>query len=107
MQSFGELVVEDVFNERAFTAAANTSEGGEYTERNLHVDVFEIVVPCTDDFEKADRGSAGLRNTDRFLSTQVGAGDAAARFADFIRGAGCHNLSAEAAGAGAEIEQAV
>ena len=48
-----------------------------------------------------------LRDRDRLLAAQIRAGDAAAFFGDFVRRAGGDDLAAEAAGAGAEVEQAV
>ena len=53
VERFGELVVEDVFDERALAAAADAGDGGERAERNLDVDVLEVVVAGADDVEEA------------------------------------------------------
>ena len=59
MQRFGELVVENVFDERALAAAADAGDGGERAERDFDVDVLEVVVAGADDFQDEERGRRG------------------------------------------------
>ena len=51
MQRARQRVVEHIFDERAFAAAADAGDGGERAQRNSDVDVAEIVVPGTEDFQ--------------------------------------------------------
>ena len=46
-------VVENVLDQRTLAAAADAGDGGERAERNADVDVLEVVVAGTDDFEPA------------------------------------------------------
>ncbi len=110
VQCFGELVVEDVFDERTLAAAANAGDGGEGAERDLHVDVFEIVVASADDFEgcrSAARADFFGNRRSPFCRSGTGPVTLPRCPGDFVGRAGGYDLAAEPAGAGAEVEQAV
>ena len=58
VQCLGQLVVEHILDQRALAAAADAGHDGKRAERDLHVDVLEVVVTSAEDF------NCGLRIAD-------------------------------------------
>jgi hypothetical protein len=68
VQCAGELVVEDVLDERALAAAGDAGDADEGAERNVDGDVFEVVVAGADD---AERGAVERRTGDAIAGFMV------------------------------------
>ena len=133
VQRLGELVVENVFDQRALAAAADAGDGGERAERNRDVDVLEVVVAGADDFQEGEDAGCGEQGFDlerfvvafrcsrllhpassdssalaiAFFPLKYGPVTLPRCLANLLRRAGGDDLPAEAAGAGAEVDEAV
>ena len=60
MQRAGERCIEHVFDQRTLAAAAGSGDDGKRAQRNLHVDVLEVVVAGAADFQPGEvRASRG------------------------------------------------
>src|SRR3954451_967695 len=106
MEGFGELVVEDVFDERTLAAAANASNSSERSKRKFDADVFEIVVTASYNFQPSHtRFAPLLGHANGFFAAEIRPGDAAALAWDFVRPARGHDLSAKPTGAWTEVKK--
>ena len=56
-----EIPEEHIVNERALAAAAHARDAAEHAERDVHVEVFQIVLPRADDAQGVIRVSAARR----------------------------------------------
>ena len=102
-------VQQDVVDQRDFARAADAGDADEQAERDLDVDVLEVVVPGADDREAPCRCAAGAASGRRSALRPVrywpvrlaGLRD------DVGRRAGGDDLAAADAGAGAEVDEVV
>ena len=100
---------EDVVDERALARAADAGDADEQAERDLDVDVLEVVVPGADDREPPCRSAAGARRgrrspcgPERYWPVRLsGLATTSASVA------GGDDLAAADAGAGAEVDEVV
>src|SRR4029077_16423135 len=99
---------EDVVDERTLSRSTHAGDANEDAERNIHVDVFQVVVPRPDDAESLAVGRPpALRRFDLRATRQVRPGKTVRVGDDLgIRAGGDHFASADA-GAGAEIDDVV
>ncbi len=99
---------QDVVDQRTFAGAANAGDADEQAERYLHVDVFEVVLPCADDLNRlAGPRPALLRHLDPARAGEVLSREAVLVGKEIGVAAGRHHLAAAHAGAGAEIDDVV
>ena len=65
------MPVKHIVNQRRFTRAGDAGHASEHAERNIDIDVFEIVLAGADDSDRRLRLSSLLRNRDRFLAGKI------------------------------------
>src|SRR3954468_1610976 len=101
--------MENVFDERRFPAARHAGHRHEQPERNLDVEVAQVVLARALDADDAIRIHAPtyFGNGDLDLASQVASGDRILVGADFLDGAFGDDQPAMLAGAGPQIDQVV
>ena len=101
---------QDVVDQRALARAGNAGDADERAQRNLDVDVLEIVVRARRRSRShwlARSGGVCGGNFDLQLAGEILPGHAARRLAIFVGGAGGDDFAAAHAGAGAEIDDVI
>jgi len=105
----GEHRVEDRVDQRGFAGAGDAGDHGEHAEREAHVDVLEVVLAGTHDFEHLGLVDLAALGGHGDLSPvgDVVAGDGALGFYEVLGGAGVDDFAAAFAGAGADVDHPV
>src|SRR5262245_8388317 len=105
---FLEALLEDVVDERGLARAADAAHADEQTERNVDVDVLEVVVPGAAHCDVALRARPSLRrHGDLFRAAEVLCGKTLSALEHVIETAGGDDVAAAHAGTGAEIHDVV
>ena len=107
IQFIGERLIEDLIDQRTLSRTGYAGHAGKYSERELYVDVLQIVLRCAEDCQPACRFSSCLRNRDLQSSGQIRSGDRFSAVLDILRASRRHNLSAMLPGAGTDVNQEV
>ncbi len=105
-----QAVVEHVLDERGLARAAHAGHGDEAAQRNLDVDVLQVVLGRAAHRElrgRVDRRLARARRGDLALAAQILRGQRVGLGQQLARRAVEHDLAARAAGPRAEVEDAV
>ena len=99
---------QDVVHQRALARAGNAGDADEHAQRNLHVDVLEVVVrgAADDELGVADGPALG-GDFDPPLAGKILPGEALRLGDDFVDRAGGHDVPAANARPGAEIDDVV
>ena len=71
----GEIPVEDIADKGALSRAGDSADAAEDAERELHVELLDVVVADPLDLDPLLRLSALLGDVDRLVSSQVGGGE--------------------------------
>ena len=114
----GQGGAEDVVDEGGFAAAGNTGDADEAAEREMGVDVLQVVFAGPGDAEPAVGGSGHERargegrlafggDADAEFAGEVASGERLRRGGDFGERALGHDFSAERSGAGADVDEVV
>ena len=104
----GQCAVEDLVDQGGFSAARNSGNDGEQAERDIGIDLFEIVLAGSADGQPFAVALAARRGHGNALrAAEVAAGERCRGAFDFGRSAAGHQFSAEAAGAGTEIDDVI
>src|SRR5262245_26109022 len=99
---------DDVADQRAFAAAADARHTNKRAERNLDVDVLEVVLRSAENLEKvAVAGAAQLRNLNLLLAGQILTGEAVRVLDNFARRPLHDELPAANARTGAEVDDLI
>src|SRR5262249_60804420 len=84
-----QRLLQAVLDERRLARAAHAGDADELAERNLGIDIFQVVVPGADDLQDLARaGTALFRNDDLLRPTQVLTCETGGRAHDLVEGAG-------------------
>ena len=104
-----QRLVQDVVDQRALAGSADAGDGDQPAERDLHVDVLQVVgAGALDDDLALGFLAARLRRRDRALPAEIRAGQRAVTVADQLRRRSLEDqLSAQLAGAGAEVDHVI
>ena len=107
---FFQIAMEHFVDQARFARARYAGDADEHAERNLDVDVFEIVGAGAADLDRALRNS-GLRllrrKRNRLALAQISRGERSFVFQQLFVGAGKHHLAALLAGLRSEIDDVI
>ena len=100
--------LEHIGHQRALAAARDAGHADQHPQRNVDIDLFEVVVPHAFQLELLAVACAPLRgHLNPLAAREVVAGDAAGALGDLLGLADGHHLAASLAGPGAEIDHPV
>src|SRR5690606_38839356 len=104
----GEGAVQDIVDERALPRSADTGHAGEGAERDVYVEVLEVVLPRAAHDQLLPVAGAALRgNLDALVAAEVGRGERALTPEHLLERALRDDLAAVAPGARAEVDDVV
>ncbi len=104
----GQGVAENVADQGAFARAAHARHADEQAERDRDIHVFEVIVPCADDRQKAAIGGLPLGgDRDLLAAGEIRAGYALAAAGEFRQISLGDDIPALDAGTGTEIDEEV
>ena len=110
VQSPRQGVIQHLVHERRLARPADARDGDEAAERNLHVDVAQVVLPRADHLQAGGfvrHRAAVRRHRDRQLAGEVLPGQGLFGLQNLGGRAERRDLPAAVAGTGAEVKQAV
>ena len=108
VQLHAQLLEQDLIHQGTLAAAGHAGDHGEGPQGELHVDVPQVVLRRSDDFQAlAVPRPPGLRHGDLLLAGEILARQAVGVGHDLLRRTGGHHLAAVDAGAGADVDEVV
>ena len=107
IKRFGQMLVKDLVDQRALARTRNSGDNRHDPQRDLHVDILEVVDARAAHLDPAGRLSAVFRHRNSLLSAQVLACDGLGNRHDLLRGALRHYFAPVGARARADIHDVV
>jgi hypothetical protein len=107
VQPVRERLVDDLVHERRLAGARDAGHADELADREVDVDVLQVVHRGAADREGPEVFGAPFRNRDLALAREELARDRLRVPLDLLRGPFCHHVAAVHAGAGAHVDQVV
>ncbi len=103
-----QLLVDDLIDEAGLAGAGHAGHARECAERDLHVDIFEVVFRRAEDAQEISVARPALRRNGNFLFPgQILPGDRARLRDDVLHGACRDDLAAVDARAGADVDDVI
>ena len=100
--------VEDGIYKRRFAGAGHTGDADEHSERDRDVDVFQVVLPCTDDLKEFSAALTALFRNGNFPSAaEIVSGYRGGVVDYLLRGADGDDLPAVYSGTGSYIDDVI
>ena len=107
VEFLGQFFVKDFVYKRTLTRTGNTCHTGHNSKWNVYINIFQVILLCTDNSEVSGRLFSLFGNRYFDLAAQIGSGDGVLVFHDFLRGSDGDHFSAVLACAGAYVHDAV
>ena len=103
----GEVAVEDIADQRAFSRAGDTRDTAEDSQRELHIKFIDVVVADPFDLDPLLRFLTLLWNADDFVPAQVGGGERCLGGGKFAERAGEHQGAPLLSASGTEVDDMI
>ena len=99
--------VQNLVGQRALSGTGNAGDAGKDTQRNIHIDVFQVILGGSQDFQPAGGLFPFLRNRNLPFAGQILAGDGGRILHDLLGISHSHHFSAVLSGSRADIHDIV
>ena len=93
VQCSRQMLIEDFICEGTFSRTGYTSNTGHDAKRNVHINIFQVILPCTFYRKKSRRFPAFLRYRNFDASTEVCTSNGFLAFHNICGCTCCHNFS--------------